>query len=55
MSLSSMVRMVYSVYHGATRIQKELPPVVEMDSGKYSYFISSPFLISAHVMLVTFF
>lgn len=44
LSPSSMVRTVYSVYHGATRIQKGLLPVAETDSGKYaslylSYFV----------------
>lgn len=34
LSSFSMVRMVYSVYHGAIRILRGLLPVVEMDSGK---------------------
>lgn len=58
LSPSSMVRMVSSVYLGATRIPKELLPVVEMDSGKYSYLIYctyNPFAINAHAMYVIFF
>lgn len=38
LSSSSMVKMVYSVYHGAIKILRGLLPVVEMDSGKNSSF-----------------
>lgn len=37
LSSSSMVRMVYSVYHGAIRILRGLLLVVEMDSGQSSF------------------